>query len=149
MNDATGKPLSKSGTDKGYTGRIIIKYSTIQDLDLYSFGIGLDVFTPEADYGIVPRIGRNSEDGMRIVSATTEPYGDLFHANIFSFLSYQSDEYTVGTKLGIDSPRGGAFIQNKLHDSIGLYPRFAWPVDKKAKFFGLLEGGRNFNEKIE
>lgn len=146
MNDATAKPFAKSGTDKGYTARLMIKFSKIEDNELYSAGFGFDMFTPEADYGTVPRNVRNSEDGMRIVSYNTKPYDDLYHFNVFVFGSYQSDEYSFSGKIGLDHPKLGAHLQNQLHDSFGLYPRFAWPIQNKAKFYSLLEGGLLFND---
>jgi len=54
LNDATAKPFARSGTDKGFTARMRIKYSRIDENELLVVGFGFDMFTPEADYGRVP-----------------------------------------------------------------------------------------------
>lgn len=148
-NDASARPFRRTGTDKGYTARVMINYTTIQNSELYGFGIGLDMFTPEADYSRVPRNERNSEDGMRIVSYNTKPFDNVFHLNLFLAIAYQSNDLSVDGRIGVDNPKLGAYLQNKLHDSFGLYPRFSWPVTQKGKFYSLIDVNKSFNKNSE
>ncbi len=144
-NDVSGNPFKGTGTDKGNTARVMIKFSSIRDKELIGMGIGLDMFTPEADYSRVPRNKLNNDNGMRIVSYNTEPFGDLFHLNLFVVGFYQSDDLNIDGRIGVDNPKMGAYIQNKLHDSFGLYPRFSWPVTEKGKFYSLFDVNKSFN----
>ena len=144
-NDVNVGPFAKSGTDKGSTGRVMVSYTTIRDRDLYGFGLGLDMFTPEPDHGNAPRSNTNSEDGSRPVWVNTEPYSDLFHLNLFASFVYQNEEINFDGRFGVDHYKIGAFIQNTLHDSFGLYPRFSWPVARKARFYSLLDFNSTVN----
>lgn len=135
-NDATA-PFVRAGTDKGSTARVLLKYTTVRNEELFGVGMGMDMFTPEADYSRTPRSSTNSDDGMRAVSYNTKPFDDLFHFNLFLNVTYQSDEFNFDGRLGVDNPKMGAAVQNKLHDGFGLYPRFSWPVDEKGKLYFL------------
>jgi hypothetical protein len=50
----------------------------------------------------------------------------------------------------MNSEKLGAFVQNTLHDSFGLNPRFPWNVNKKDKLFLELNSSifntKNINE---
>lgn len=145
MNDVNARPFSKSGTDKGQTARALLSYSTIKNDELFGVGIGLDMFTPEADYGVAPHSHTNSEEDTRLVLVNTKPYDDLFHLNLFSSFVYQSDKISFDGRFGVDNYRLGALVQNIIHDNFGLYPRFSWPVTQKGKFYSLLDVNRPFN----
>lgn len=145
-NDMNAGPLKGQGTDLGATGSLIITAVEIRRYELRRIGVGLDVFTPEADYLHVPRNQINSDDGWRNVWFNSNPYEDLFHANLYIDARFQNNAYAWAGKLGIDSPKIGAYVQNSIHDSFGLYPRFSWPVQQKARLF--YEFSSNLNATI-
>ena len=150
VNDISAWPFSKSGSDKGNTARGILSYTTIKGFELYGFGFGLDMFTPEADYGKAPRGTVNDEDGMVAVLINTKPYDNLFHLNLFTSIVYQNQTENINLdwRVGVDSYKSGAFIQNAIHDSFGLFPRFSWPRTKRAKFYSLLDMNISFNNNF-
>ncbi|PIQ16556.1 MAG: hypothetical protein COW67_02260 [Flavobacteriales bacterium CG18_big_fil_WC_8_21_14_2_50_32_9] len=145
VNDVNARPFSKSGTDKGNTARAILSYSTIKNDELFGVGIGLDMFTPEADYGVVPHSHTNSEEDTRLVLVNTKPYDHLFHFNLFSSFVYQNDKLNFDARFGVDNYKLGALVQNIIHDNFGLYPRFSWPITQKGKFYSLLDFNAPFN----
>jgi len=149
VNDVNARPFSRSGSDKGSTARAFISYTTIRNKELFGLGFGLDMFTPEADYGKAPRSINNSEEGMRAVLINTKPYDNLFHLNLFSSFVYQNDNVGFDARVGTDNPRLGAFIQNIIHDNFGLYPRFSWPIEKKGKFYSLLDFNGSINNNFD
>lgn len=148
VNDAIPGPLAKSGSDKGSTARAILSYSTIKGVELYGLGIGLDMFTPVADYGRAPRANENNEDGTVAVLYNTKPYDNLFHLNLFSSFVYQHKDhnFNIDGRIGVDSYKIGAFVQNAIHDSFGLVPRFSWPINKKDKFYSLFDINTSLNK---
>lgn len=145
INDVNARPFSKSGTDKGETARALLSYTTIKNDELFGVGIGLDMFTPEADYGVAPHSPSNSEENTRLVLVNTKPYDDLFHLNLFSSFVYQNDKLSFDGRFGVDNYKLGALVQNIIHDNFGLYPRFSWPVTKKGKIYSLLDINKPFN----
>lgn len=148
LNDVSAGPFSKSGTDKGSTARAILSYTTIKGYELYGFGIGLDMFTPEANYGKSPRSNVNDEDGTVAVLINTKPYEDLFHLNLFASMVYQNqlENFNFDGRVGVDSYKLGAFVQNSIHDNFGLFPRFSWPITKNGKFYSLLDINTSLNQ---
>ena len=148
VNDATPGPLGKSGSDKGSTARAFLSYTTIKGIELYGLGIGLDMFTPVADYGKAPRANVNDEDGTVAVLYNTKPYDDLYHLNLFSSFVYQHKEnnFNLDGRIGVDNSKVGAFVQNTIHDNFGLVPRFDWPVEQKGKFYSLLDINTSLNK---
>ena len=147
-NDLSAWPFSKSGSDKGNTARAMLSYTTIKGFELFGFGFGLDMFTPEADYGKAPRETINDEDGTVAVLFNTKPYDDLYHLNLFSSFVYQNQQnnFNIDGRIGIDNYKLGAFVQNSIHDSFGMVPRFSWPVTKKGKFYSLLDINTSLNQ---
>lgn len=145
VNDVNARPFSKSGTDKGNTARALISYTTIKNDELFGVGIGLDMFTPEADYGVAPHSHTNSEEDTRLVLVNTKPYDDLFHLNLFSSFVYQNNDISFDGRFGVDNYKLGALVQNIIHDNFGLYPRFSWPVTQKGRFYSLLDFNVPFN----
>jgi len=148
VNDVNARPFTKSGTDKGSTAGAMLSYTTIKGFELYGFGFGLDMFTPEADYGKAPRGNSNDEDGAVAVLINTKPYDDLFHLNLFTSVVYQNQREYINFdgRVGVDSYKLGAFVQNEIHDNFGLYPRFSWPVTKKGRFYSLLDLNTSYNQ---
>ena len=147
VNDAMPGPFARSGSDKGSTARAMLSYTTIKGIELYGFGLGLDMFTPVADYGKAPRANKNNEDGTVAVLMNTKPYDDLYHLNLFSSFVYQnsSNNFNVDGRLGVDNYKLGAFVQNAIHDNFGLVPRFSWPVTKRGKFYSLFDINTSLN----
>ena len=145
-NDFRFYPLfNGQGTDYGQTGGIEFGFSRINSrYEAYQIGIGLELFTPKADYSITPNNSINSDDGRKNVWSTLSPYNELFYANLYASGSYQNRHFESSLKLGLNSHKLGAYVQNTLHDSFGLNPRFPWQVDKKDKI--LIEAtGSIFN----
>lgn len=125
-----------TGTDYGLTGSLHLGYTVIQDLEsVYQFGLGIDLFTPRPNYSISPRNPINSDDGRKNVWFTLPPYKDLFYGNLYAFGTYQENQFAYRAKLGLNSQKAGAYIQNMLHDGLGLNPRFPWKVEQNDKLF--------------
>ncbi len=136
-----------AGTDYGVTGSLDIGFTKIQDLEkVYQLGLGIDLFTPRPDYSQSPRNTINSDDGRKNVWFTLPPITDLFYGNIYGYGLYQEDHYLVHTKLGVNSQKAGAYIQNKLHDGLGLNPRFPWIVETQDKLYIEISGNAFLKE---
>ncbi len=139
-----GKVFRGDGTDFGNTGQFQVSYSEFQSpLRAFHLGLGLKLFTPKADYSLTPDNTPNSSDGRRNVWHTQGEYSRLFYANVFGFGSYQDDGVFAFAKAGVNSQKAGAYIQNTLHDSFGLNPRFPWDTAAKDKLF-IETGGSLF-----
>jgi len=134
-NDMNFSLFKGQGTDLGATGSLNITVAQINRYELRRLGVGLDVFTPEPNYLLAPRNLKNSDDDWRNVWFNTNPFEDLFHANLYVDVRFQENAYAWAAKIGMDSPKIGAYVQNVIHDSFGLFPRFSWPVEQKATFF--------------
>jgi len=130
-----------AGTDYGVTGSLAIGFSKIQSIHTaYQVGFGLDLFTPRPDYSQPPRSQINSDDGRKNVWYTLPPLKNLFYGNLYAYGTYQKTNFSVHSKLGIDSQKAGAYIQNILHDGLGLNPRFPWQVETKDKIYIEIHG---------
>ncbi len=135
------------GTDHGVTGSLHIGYTQINTSDIaYQLGMGIDLFTPQPDHSKAPRNTINSDDGRKNVWYTLAPYPDLFYGNIYAYGTYQEKQYSVATKLGVNSQKAGAVLQNTLHDGLGLNPRFPWEVTAKDKIFVEISGTTYYKE---
>ncbi len=132
-NDFRAGPFSGSARDQGPTGSFHIGYARIDHRRLRRYGLGLDFFTPEPDYARAPDNPQNSADGAKRVWHNTRPWADLFHANSFVMIGQQEANRAWSAKLGVDSAKWGAYVQNRIHDSFGLYPRYPWPVTEPAR----------------
>lgn len=136
-----GKLFSGEGTDYGSTGSLNIGFTQIRSFnDIYLVGVGLDIFTPQPDYSRSPREKQNSDDGRKNVWFTLPPYKELFYANFYGMATYQDEHRNATAKLGINSNKLGAYIQNRLHDGVGLNPRFPWNVTLNNKLYIELYG---------
>ncbi len=140
-NDFKSGILRGKGGDMGETGSFIIKVAHINDNFTDIYGAGLELFTPKPDYSKDPTRQKNSDNDSKIVLASTKPFDDVYHGNIFGLFSRTSNEFTTELKLGVDSKKIGANVQNWLHDTFGLYPRFEWPIEEKNKIFIEAKGG--------
>ncbi len=147
LNDFKIGWFDGAGTDYGVTGTLDIGFTKIEDFDTaFQLGFGIDLFTPRPDYRQSPRNPLNSDDGRKNVWFTLPPYNNLFYGNVYGYGTYQEDVYAVHTKLGINSQKAGAYIQNKLHDGMGLNPRFPWQVATKDKLYLEITGNVFFKE---
>jgi len=136
LNDFKIRWFKGAGTDYGITGSLDLGFANIQDATTaYQLGFGIDLFTPRPDYSRSPRNLINSDDGRKNVWYTLPPYTTLFYGNIYGYGSYQNEYYATHIKLGVNSQKAGAYIQNKLHDGLGLNPRFPWNVENKDKLY--------------
>jgi hypothetical protein len=66
---------------------------------------------------------------------------------LYAFGTYQDEYYNINSKLGLNSEKLGAFIQNTLHDGAGLNPRFPWNVAAKDKPFYEVEASVLYQER--
>lgn len=133
-------------SDYATTGAFHVGFTSIYDRQgVYQAGIGLELFTAQPDYSKPPRNRINSDDGRKNVWYTLPPYKDLFYTNLYAFGAYQNADYSVSTRIGINSERLGAYIQNRLHDGIGLNPRYPWDLTQKDKLFIETSGSINHN----
>lgn len=134
-NDLRIGPFLGAAKDQGPTGSLQISYAEIDGRRLQKYGLGLDLFTPNPDYARPASNPQNSEDGAKRSWHTTSPWQDLFHANLYLQFSRQQDNLAWSTKLGVDSKKLGALVQNTIHDSFGLYPRYPWPVEESEQLY--------------
>lgn len=134
-NDLRESIMQGGATDYGQTAAFKIQYNQIRNNSLTQYGLGFEVFTPQPDYNNEPNNPQNSAEGRRRVWYTTKPWDKLFNANLFFEFTRQDEQRSISAKIGLDSPKLGAYAQNKIHDSFGLLPRFPWPVDKKGQVF--------------
>ncbi len=147
LNDFKIGWFKGAGTDYGVTGTLDIGFTKISDpLTVYQLGLGIDLFTPRPDYSRSPRNSINSDDGRKNVWYTLPPIKDLFYGNLYGYGTYQEDYYSTHVKLGINSQKMGAYIQNKLHDGLGLNPRFPWQVETKDKLYVEVNGNAFLKE---
>ena len=131
-----GKLFNGEGTDFGSTGGLKLGYTKItSSTSVYRVGTVIELFTPKPNYTKTPNNLTNSDDGRKNVWHTHEPYSNLFYANAYAFGTYQNEHYNTSAKLGFNSQKLGAFIQNTLHDGAGLNPRFPWDVTAKDRVF--------------
>ncbi|WP_282085684.1 hypothetical protein [Aquimarina algiphila] len=136
LNDFRIGWFSGAGTDYGVTGSLDIGFTKIEDnKTIYQLGFGVDLFTSRPNYSKSPRNLINSDDGRKNVWFTLGPYEDLFYGNLYGYGTYQNDTYSIHTRLGTNSQKAGAYIQNILHDGIGLNPRFPWKVETADKLY--------------
>lgn len=127
-----GKLFNGEGTDYGATGMLQLSYSAILNpLEIYHIGLGVSLFTSNPDYSRTPNNSQNSDDGSKNVWHTKPPHSQLFYANLYTFGGYQNGSFSAFIKTGVNSQKLGAYIQNSIHDSFGLNPRFPWDVSAK------------------
>jgi hypothetical protein len=138
-----GKIFNGEGTDFGATGMLQLSYSEIlKPQEIYHIGFGLALFTPNPDYSRTPNNPINSDNGSKNVWHTKPPYSRQFYANGYAFGGYQNKSFSSFVKSGVNSQKLGAYVQNLLHDSFGLNPRFPWRVHEENLFY--IEGNSSF-----
>ncbi|MBW1298386.1 hypothetical protein [Aquimarina litoralis] len=136
QNDFSIGLFKGSGTDYGVTGSLDIGFTNITNIQtIQKIGLGIDLFTARPNYSLAPRNPINSDDGRKNVWFTLPPFKDLFYGNVYGYATHQEDNYTIHAKLGFNSQKAGAYIQNILHDGLGLNPRFPWQIETKDKIF--------------
>jgi len=137
LNDLNfGRIFNGDGTDFGSTGSLQLGYSRIlSEKEIFRTGITLELFTPKANYRKTPNNPINSDDGRKNVWFTEETFHNVFYANLNFLGYYQSNDYSILVKTGMNSQKLGAFIQNTLHDGAGLNPRFPWNTNVEDKLF--------------
>ncbi len=141
-----GNVFRGEGTDYGTTGSLSFGFAQIKDpFTAYELGIALELFTARPNYTELPRNTINSDDGRKPVWFVLGPFEDLFYSNLYAFGSYHDRDYSATVKLGINSQRLGAFIQNTLHDGFGLNPRFPWDITAKDRLFFEVSGATFLN----
>ncbi len=146
-NDLKIRAFHGQGTDYGSTGSLNIGFTKLQNANtLYQFGIAIELFTARPNYSLSPRNHINSDDGRKNVWYTLPPFKNLFYANLYGYGLYQKNAYSVYTKLGVNSQKLGAYVQNTIHDGYGLNPRFPWNVERKDKLFFEFNGNLFYDE---
>ena len=135
-NDFNAAFMFGGGTDQGETGTFYLGY-IFNDRQNYLHEIGLNLIlvTPQPDYSRNPTNSQNSSDGSHPVLYGVEPHGNLFHGNFYGSYKFVSPHFKETLHLGIDSQKLARKLQNALHDSFGLFPRFAWDKDAKNKIY--------------
>ncbi|MFT5751826.1 MAG: hypothetical protein ACI828_002838 [Flavobacteriales bacterium] len=145
-----GNVFRGEGTDYGTTGSLSLGFVQIRDpFTAYEVGIAVEVFTARPNYTELPVNKINSDDGRKPVWFVLGPFEDLFYSNLYAFGSYHDLEYSVSAKLGVNSQRMGAYIQNTLHDGFGLNPRFPWDVTAKDHLFFEMSGSGLLNARTD
>ncbi|NIJ44686.1 hypothetical protein FHR24_001125 [Wenyingzhuangia heitensis] len=123
-------------TDFGNTGSLYLTYSNAKRFDeIHQFGFAIELFTPQQDYTKIANNILNSDDGRKNVWHTTGLHKNTFYANGYLQYKLQKNNGVYKINTGVESPKMGAYIQNKLHDSFGLNPRFPWNVKRKHNFY--------------
>ncbi len=145
-----GNLFNGEGTDYGETGGAFIGYTKMgaNHHHLIQGGLVIDIFTPKPDYTRSPRNKTNSDDGRKNVWYTQKPFENLFLGNLYGYFHYQQSAYSLTSKLGVNSMKTGAYIQNKLHDGFGLNPRYPWDVSKNDSLFFECHGSIFYKFKI-
>jgi len=150
INDFKFLLFNGDATDFGDTGALTIGYTQIVSRDnIYRAGIALELFTPKPNYSRTPENPINSDDGRKNVWYTEAPFDSLFITNLYAFGQYQDEHYSAFAKAGLNSQKLGAHIQNTLHDSFGLNPRFPWDVTAKDKVIIEIGGSIHNIESYE
>ncbi len=144
-NDVRLTVIPGGASDYGQTASVDVQYTKIRNNSLTFYALDFDVFTPQPDYNLAPNNPVNSGEGLRRVWHTTSPWNKLFNANVFLTFGRVTNERTFTGKLGIDSPKFGAYTQNKIHDSFGLLPRYPWPINQKNTLFFEI----NANQRVQ
>ncbi len=145
QNDFSIGLFSGAGTDYGVTGSLDIGFTAITNPQtVYKLGIGIDLFTARPDYSRSPRNSINSDDGRKNVWFTLPPFKELFYGNLYAYSTYQENDVSIHSNVGINSQKAGAYIQNILHDGLGLNPRFPWLVETKDKIYIEVSGSTFF-----
>ncbi|WP_157766011.1 hypothetical protein [Aquimarina aggregata] len=140
-NDLKIGLFNGAGTDYGVTGSLDLGFTKIKGPEtIYQLGFGIDLFTPRPDYSRSPRNPINSDNGRKNVWYTLPPIVDLFYGNVYVYGTYQEEYVSVHSKIGLNSQKTGAYIQNTLHDGLGLNPRFPWQVETKNKLYIEISG---------
>jgi hypothetical protein len=135
-NDFKYGLLRGGGTDLGETGSFYVGYSLLDNNSFtHTIGANFALFTPKPDYSKNPTNNINSSDGSHPVLYTLKPFEDLFHGNFFGSYHFLSPFFGQYIGLGMDSQKIGGKVQNYLHDSFGLYPRYPWDMTKRNKLF--------------
>tara|TARA_B100000809_G_scaffold35204_2_gene30977 strand:- start:16791 stop:17750 length:960 start_codon:yes stop_codon:yes gene_type:complete len=147
LNDfKAGKLFYGEGTDYGETGTFSMGFTKKNNAkEAYEIGYGITLFTPPANYSRSPRNLKNSDNGRKNVWFTQGSAPQLFYANAFAYGNYQKESYSFHSKLGVESNKMGASIQNKLHDGFGLNPRYPWDTKKKNAVYYELEATLFYN----
>lgn len=144
-----GGLLYGDATDFGDTGSLFLSYTNIKNKETVSqLGFAIQLFTPKPDYDRIADHDRNSDEGRKNVWHTTGAYKDLFYANASFFYKYQHQHFVYQSKLGMESNKLGAYIQNNLHDGFGLNPRYPWFVDRKNRLYVEVEGSYFINSNL-
>ena len=137
----SGNTFLGEGTDFGNTGQLEMTYFSVRNhREVLRLGVGILLFTARPDYSRTPNNALNSDDGSKNVWHTLSPFHDLFYGNMYVLGGFQQRDASMLLKFGINSQKTGAWIQNTLHDSFGLNPRFPWDVSSKDKFFYEAQG---------
>ena len=139
-NDLRIGPIVGEASDFGPTSSVQVGFARGERRALSRFGLGFDIFTPKQDYGRAPSNPTNSGDGRKRSWYTTAPWGELFHANLYVSAARIEEDHAWSAKLGLDSAKLGAYVQNRIHDGFGLYPRFPWPVGNRDRPYVELTG---------
>lgn len=128
-------------TDFGDTGSLFLTYTSIKNKEEVSqIGLAIQLFTPKPEYTQIADNYTNSDDGRKNVWHTTGVYKDVFYANAYIAYKHQTHNFVYQSKLGIESNKLGAYIQNRLHDNFGLNPRYPWHVTKNNQSFVEADG---------
>lgn len=131
-----GRLFYGDATDFGNTGSLFLNYVHAKNVDeIHKIGYALELFTPQQDYHRIANNLLNSDDGRKNVWYTTGNYKNTFYANTFLQYNIQRSDAVYQMNIGVESNKLGAYIQNKLHDSFGLNPRFPWQVYKANEFY--------------
>ena len=142
-NDFKTPLFRGGGTDQGETGTFYLGYSQVEGQQVHTLSLNLNLITPVPDYSRNPDNPENSEYGMRAVLYGVAPHENLFHGNFYLGYVYQEGMFNQAVELGVDSQKWGGFLQNILHDSFGLYPRFGWDMEAKNKLYFQTTGTAN------
>lgn len=136
-----GRLFNGEATDFGPTGSLEISFSRITSQhSIYKVGMGVALFTPKPEYSKTPNNPVNSDDGRKNVWYTTGAHSNVFYANLYGLWNYTDANYSTFIKTGINSQKLGAYIQNTIHDSFGLNPRYPWQTALKDKIHFQMSG---------
>lgn len=123
-------------TDFGATGSLYLNYlNAVHRNEIHQLGFAIELFTPQPDYNRIASNLVNSDDGRKNVWHTKGVYNNVFYANGYVQYQLQRNNVVYQINSGIESNKLGAYVQNKLHDSFGLNPRFPWDVNRHNQYY--------------
>lgn len=128
------------GTDLGPTASLLGRLDIRNGRGVLSLGIAHDMFTPLPDR-TRPPTNTSVRQGKHGTYFTQGNFQNLYHGNTYTFAEFRERHWQASVKLGVDSQRLGAAIQDFIHNNVTGSPLFpGWDPNQPARLFLELSG---------